>query len=287
MIKLYATFYATLLSISLHASELPQNVRKVLDQHASKELYSLLTEWNKIKDDRGKVSKKNWLPKYLIKYGIERVPNAQKLRKTIEKHNLNLLDVPCKYVYQVCDQGKAPSNLNSIVIAQEIERKTETDLKINLQQAQQLYCAAINAPHFDMHGFNYIVSTDGKVYIIDTDVAAMPPSPEITELSLDWLSHGSRQTSDLRINDPSYRLLLDRWFSSITGGGYMFNSHAGEWLFQAFKQRESSRLQKRARFHALCQKIIHRGPGLLQRRHAILQSNLFSCMILNKYIENF
>jgi hypothetical protein len=240
MIKLRAIFYVTLLSIGLHASELPQHVRIILDQHTS-ELRELLYMKNLLRL-RG-VEKKYWLPGYIIKYDLERFSNAEKLRKVIQKYNLNLLDVPCKYVYQVCDKNKAPSNLNSIVIAEKIEGKSGLTATLNLQQTQQLYCAALHAPHYDLHSENYIVTPSGKIYIIDTDSVAMPPLYEIGILKVSWLLCGDGLYNDFSMRFKS-SLHENKKF-------HFYNEEAAAWLQTILEQRRSQRNKTRVMMCAI------------------------------------
>jgi hypothetical protein len=221
MQRLHAISYITLLSISLRGSELPQNVRKILAQHTG-ELHQLLQEQG--------VTRKDWLPGYLVKYGIERVPNAQKLRKTIQKHNLNLLDVPRKYIYQVYDKDKAPNNQNSIVVAEYIQGTPGIETTLNLQQTQQLYCAVDHTALYDLNYRNYIVANNQTVYIIDTDSIAMPPLYEIGIHKIVWLLSGYEAST------IHFKVLLCT--NEIL---HTYNKDAEAWLRKTLERRGSQR----------------------------------------------
>jgi hypothetical protein len=184
---------------------LPDHVKNVLDKHNS-ELRALLTEWQRSVGGR-KIAIKSWLPRYVIKHGIERIPNAGKLRNIIQHYNLDLVSIPHKYVYQVFGGKRVRTNQNCVVIAEKIKGSGR---KLNLEQVKQLYCAAVNAPHYDLHDENYIVAHDGKVYIIDTDYAAMLSPHELPRLRMDWMCFGKglrmMKNGYFIFNDPSVQL---------------------------------------------------------------------------------
>jgi hypothetical protein len=217
--NLCTIFYITLLSTGLRGSELPQDVRIILDQH-SLELPELL---------KCRHAKKDWLPRYIMKCGIERVAHSEKLRQVIHNNKLYLLNVPRKYVYQICDKDKAPNNQNSIVVAEYIQGTPGINATLNLQQTQQLYCAAIHTPYYDMHCFNYIV-TNQTVHIIDTDSRAMPPLYERVLLKIHWLLLGDGLRSD-----PSTRFKNSLHENKTF---HTYNNDAEAWLKTTLEQRE-------------------------------------------------
>jgi hypothetical protein len=109
-----------------------------------------------------------WLQGYIVKYGIERVANADKLRKIISEFNLDQLDVPEKYIFRLYDDGKDISNTNAIVIAKYISGAIgKGSFQLNLNQTKQLCTLAMKTPHYDIHRMNIILFCE-KIYIIDT-----------------------------------------------------------------------------------------------------------------------
>src|SRR5437868_4396136 len=84
------------------AYPVPEEIKIILDKHAST-WQELLAQWHARHDERAgqNVMETPLLPGYFIKYGIERVSNAQRLKKVIDEHKLNLLSVAEKYLYHV------------------------------------------------------------------------------------------------------------------------------------------------------------------------------------------
>lgn len=128
-----------------------------------------------------------------IKFGVERVANAIKLRKIIEDNKLDLLCVPDKYLYNIPDTNdyivvvKRVHNcydcINNNGINNCISNSTNSSLikctnsrgvKLNVNQVNQLYNMCILASYKSLHTLNYIVLQNDKICIIDTDVEAMP-----------------------------------------------------------------------------------------------------------------
>lgn len=210
----YVLLFFTCLSSAMDSRVLPADVKTILDEH-SEELKGLLHEWNARPDARMgfNVAWRPWLQGYCIKYGIERVENAQKLKNVIEKRKLDLLAVPDKYLYPVCDSMEIVSNDTHVVIAKVVKGKSGKGIGLSLDQLKQLYQLAILGGHYDLHIGNMVNTQEGKVFIIDTDKLSMPTLEEIKELKHDWLLHGNRLCHTVSsfvepetINDPLVKL---------------------------------------------------------------------------------
>lgn len=160
------------------------------------ELQNIHSEWSTQSDyHQGfNVCEFSWLPEYFVKYGIERYENSVKLRNKIMELNLKSLAVPEKYLFRLYDDNMDTSNTNTIVIAKKINgRIGKGSFQVNLDTVKQLCTIAMKTPHYDIHRMNLVLSeSDGKIYIIDTDVAAMPSDEEHNKLYNDWLVHGTR-----------------------------------------------------------------------------------------------
>ena len=146
-------------AMTMNQPSLPHDVKMKLDEHTG--------ELEKKFGDgiyRKSVCRAEWLPGYYIKYGANRVSNAQKLKKAIKDNNLHLMAVPEKYAY------------GNLTIAQEIPGEKDGIVRglMSLEQAEQLFLLVKNGPYYDPSHLNHIISPDGKVYIIDTDDRAVP-----------------------------------------------------------------------------------------------------------------
>jgi hypothetical protein len=159
---LFLLLYIPIILVGQHR-DLPKKVQDTLNKNKPT-ILKIAQEWDTIKSTCGNVSvtQYDWLKDYYIKYGIERVDNAQNLKNFINKNNLDRIDVPQKYIYQYNPDVKK-TNANSLVIAKKV---ASNNTKINLQEIQQLQTIATEFCFEDCHEDNIIKS--GKVYIVDT-----------------------------------------------------------------------------------------------------------------------
>lgn len=199
----------------------------ILAEH-TEELQFLLQKWNARPDFRmgSNVRFPEWTnskaqgeSQIVIKYGIERVENANRLRTVIQERALEDVDIPLKFLYHVPGQPVDLDSSNYLVVVQRIPHIVPSGLrfmKVNREQVRCIYKLAMHGPHYDMHGLNWILSPDGKVYIIDTDGGAMPTVDKIEELHQDWLEHfdhlnapgGGTYTNPSIINHPLVKIQL-------------------------------------------------------------------------------
>lgn len=234
-------------ALSTHkALTIPCAIQELLDGHTL-ELQDLLKEWNSRPDARmgWNVCTKEWLPGYYLKYGIERVAHAQKIKDLIETHALCMLAVPDKYIYHVPGLSSEVSNETCIVVARAATGKNGKGQCIGLEQVKQLCKLAELAHHYDLHPANLVTTLDGKIMIIDTDKQAMPSSDKIAELEQDWLLCGNRiHTSNgicmmpEIINDPLVKLELAMYSKHKN-----YSDEAYAYLIALFKTRERERLK--------------------------------------------
>lgn len=224
-------------------SALPADAKKALDSHAS-ELKEFLKKCN---NGMGfNVCKKEWLPGYYIKYGIQRVNNAEKLKAIIKEHNLDLLSVPEKYLYHVPETADQLSDQNYVAVVKEVSGNHGKGQFLNEKQVKQLCKVALHAKHYDLHPANYISQKDGTLVIIDTDAHAMPSTQEIKQREEDWLLHGTRihdgnggtfMNPEI-INDPLTKLELPMYSKHRN-----YDDKAWNYLYNEVKKREELRLQ--------------------------------------------
>lgn len=247
---------------------LPSDIQKALDCHAT-ELKDFLYACNNQPEARMGVNvcKKDWLKGYYIKYGIQRVHNAQKLAAVIKEHNLDLLSVPEKYAYHVPGTDYQLSDQNYVAIVKEVSGKKGQGQNLNEKQMKQLCQVALHAKHYDLHPANYIQQKDGTLVIIDTDARAMPSEQEVKRRTEDWLLHGTRihdnggtcMDPDI-INDPLTKLELPMYSKHCN-----YDDKAREYLSKELKKREELRLE---------------GKGQKTNKTSIVKKTLFGCILL-------
>jgi hypothetical protein len=161
------------------------------------ELISLLETWNL---NQGRKMGQNtripkWLPDVVIKYGVERVENANRLRRIIAEKSLLHIGIPHKFLYHIPGRPTDINNENYLVIAQRILRAPSRYRysELNQNHVHDIYKLAMHGPHYDMHALNWILTEETqKVYIIDTDMVAMPNPEQIDQLHEDWCKHFDR-----------------------------------------------------------------------------------------------
>lgn len=225
---------------------LPQSVKKALDSHTS-ELQKMLDNFNADPDATGgkNVAQPSWLDGWLIKYGVDRVANRDRLARFITQNRLDKISVTEKYLYHVPGKPHIVSNENYLVIAKKVTGKSGTGQSLNLKQTKQLWKIAVEAGHYDLHPGNFISTSDGKLVIIDTDSCAMPSQANRAVLKQDWLSHGNRVNKTTRwksldiVNDPSvmFNFQLNAHWVNLDGQARAF-------LSQQLEEREQSRIQR-------------------------------------------
>ena len=160
----------------------------------------------------------SWEQGIIIKYGIERIENANRLRTVIQEKSLQHVGIPLKFLYHVPGRPLDLDSTNYLVIVQRIPRMSHKFrfAELNRDQVRCIYKLAIQGPHYDMHALNWILSGDDKVYIIDTDEGAMPSADKIEELHQDWLihfdhldsPHGGMRMNPSIINHPLVKIRL-------------------------------------------------------------------------------
>lgn len=225
---------------------LSSDIQKALDSHAS-EIKEFLDKCIDKPNARmgGNVCKKEWLPGYYIKYGIQRVSNAEKLKAVIKKHNLDLLTVAEKYQYHIPGNSDQLSDENYLTVVKEVSGHKGQGKNLSVKQVAQLCQVALHAKHYDLHPANYISQKDGTLMIIDTDSHAMPSAQEIKRREEDWLLHGTRihdnggtrMDPDI-INDPLIKLELPMYSKHCN-----YDDEARAYLRKELKKREELRLQ--------------------------------------------
>lgn len=243
--------YGAAEQVDIAAMRPPEDIRRVLNFHA-RQISQLLSTWNEYvyspESDVARVEVFPWLPNYMLKFGIERVANAQRLKKFIQENELHLIRVPQKYLYHVPGMPLEHSSRNYIVVAELIADDEDDGCVIDHDRMQQLCAVAQGAPHYDLHSGNFLPLRDGVV-IIDTDDLAMPSPEEVAKRKQHWLVHGVAMYYDhlpededgpATYNHPLGTLLNDLYTSVF----YM--SGARKYLTQKIEEEEERRKQLRA-----------------------------------------
>lgn len=214
-IKIWLLTLLSVISGNLYCMDYPQvpaEVQQILDQHPA-EMAAIAQQFEKNSTARLGINvlQPEWLPGYFIKYGKERILNQAKLRRIIDMHQLNLLSVPNKYLYD-----------KHIVIAEKIEGKNGAGQNLNIEQVQQLWSLSKYANHCDTHPGNYVTTADGRLVIIDTDDSAMPKRPG---------DFTSKFRTSIKYNEQKQH----------------FSAEAYQWLTDTIKQHDAQKLPAKRR----------------------------------------
>lgn len=243
--------------------ELPNDVKSILDGHIN-ELKIFLGTCKEGYRSGYNVRQFPWLKNYFIKYEVDRVSNANKLRHIIKEHKLDLLTVPDKYLYHISGQPLEIVNGNYVVVAKKCQGRLGYGACINLEQVRQLYKVCKYTPYYAMVTNNYIILPNGKIAIIDTDNEAMPNSDEISHLHSHWLQNGDSAlapgggiyTNPEIINTPFCRFriaMYSKWNN--------YNGDAMTYLSNKLSKYENSRITYWTRYLIRSLSYINYGSG--------------------------
>lgn len=201
-------------------------MESILESHVDK-IIKLLDEMNERPNARMgyNVSRPKWLPGYCIKHGISRIANAERLRKIIKEYNLDLLLVADEQIYQLpSTRTEPPSDKNCIVLSKIEHGSCGKGTGISHEHVRQLLIIVIKANYYDMHCANYMLRSDNKLVLLDTDDLAMPTGQELAELQRDYMLNGdssgfgknecgTRMNPDI-INNPLQKMrlgMMSKW----------------------------------------------------------------------------
>ena len=147
--------------------EAPEWIRREVDKHISISKNGRLSDLCD-KNSGYYVWSCDFLPGYLIKRTVDRIPGREKIHRCIQEKNLTCLTVPKKYYYHIPGKGRELTNENYLVIAEKVKGTTDPFM-INLEEVKQI-CTLIESTGFlDFHGKNILRDTDNKIAILDTE----------------------------------------------------------------------------------------------------------------------
>ena len=155
----------------------PDELKQILDDH-TEEFGEIIKSCSKRKHcpARRGVKEYDWLPGYFVKYGVERVKWAQKLRDLIAQHGFTHLVIPKKYLYHVPGKPTDLRSPNYVVVAQKLERdRTDSGKVITKQMVQELMVLIFETQMKDHHSNNLFVTADGLLAMIDTGKESFYP----------------------------------------------------------------------------------------------------------------
>ena len=170
-------------SVIFDYTDVPVDVRKELDKKPQ-EIQAIMEQFESVTERSSGEDfarcHESWLPGYCIKYGVERVANAKRLREFIESNELNMVGVPKKYLYHIPTKPFDLDNDNYAVIAEKIEGNP-TDDAVTLRDIQRSQMVKViqELPYIDFGATNILLGKDEKLTIIDTDAFAMPLTPAL------------------------------------------------------------------------------------------------------------
>ncbi len=160
--------YSLSVDLSDKSIWVPEHIKAVLDAHS----HAIINSIDSMRVPRKKyndgVWQFDWLPGYYIKYGIERINGRKKIKKCIERYQLDLITVPQKWLYHIKGRPHTLSNDNYIVIAQEIIG--ESDLPpLTINHMKQFSTIIEKTAYYDLRYSNYKRCKDGTICLIDTE----------------------------------------------------------------------------------------------------------------------
>ncbi len=154
----------------ISAHSVTSELETILDSH-SNELEAMIGKCIKQKpgtkcETDYAVKEFSWLPGYFVKFGVDRLKNAESLRFFIEKHQLNLLMVPQKYYYHIQGRPYDLADSNYLIISKKVE--LDQNSRINKEQMTQLALLVELHGSVDNHAGNMLPMKDGRVALVDT-----------------------------------------------------------------------------------------------------------------------
>lgn len=160
----------------------PSELKKILDQHTS-DLTRIIRKCNNAyhcKVSYG-VKEFDWLPGYLVKYNMSRIMGAEKLRACIEKHNLNLIKIPEKYLYHIPGTPDDLLNANYLVIVKKVT--PVAPYPFNAEQVRQLSKLIRKLGFWEIYSKNLFQTENGTITIIDTEIKGLNEDKKLTGFS--------------------------------------------------------------------------------------------------------
>lgn len=169
----------------------PPEVASILNQHAS-EIATFFPETSTANKYRWKdeAARFRWLPDFFIKINarsrIKGVRHCKEILESLELDN-SLIEVPRKCIYD------NPTNQQEYVIAEFVQDNKYNCL--NLEQTKQLAKFILKAGWCDAYRKNFVIKSDGKIYIIDTEISAFKNNNDKDRRRL-FASYGLRNLFD-------------------------------------------------------------------------------------------
>ena len=109
-----------------------------------------------------------WLPGYIVKFNLARIYGMERMRRCIEKNNLDLLGLPDKRIYHVKGRPTKLSNFNYVVVVKLVEKDPNAQ-PMTTRHVEQLIRLMKDTGYVSTTSANYIRTYNGKLIIIDTE----------------------------------------------------------------------------------------------------------------------
>ena len=142
-------------------------VKTILDKH-SPEIIAKVD--NAVKKGRTEHTtwEFSWLPGYIVKLNLARIQGMERMKRAIKKHNLDLLILPDKRIYNLKGRSEKVNSLNYVVVV----KKIETDplrKPLTLRHVSQLVTLMLETEYISLTADNYIRTYNDKIALIDTE----------------------------------------------------------------------------------------------------------------------
>ncbi len=109
------------------------------------------------------------LPGYLLKYPLSRIRGLEIMQECIEKHHLDRLVVPKKYIYHVRGAKRELTDENYFVLAEKLEGKQP--FQFDDEEVRQICILLRETGYRDFLAQNVLRLTNNKIAFIDTEIS--------------------------------------------------------------------------------------------------------------------
>ncbi len=109
-----------------------------------------------------------WLPGYFVKFNLDRIRGMERMKRVIEHHHLDLIEVPDKRIYHVKGRPETLNNMNYVVVVKAVVADPHAE-PMTLRHVQQMETLMRETHYISTTATNYIRTFNGKLVMIDTE----------------------------------------------------------------------------------------------------------------------
>lgn len=188
---------------------LPEDLRGLLDEHRD-ELRAMIEECKRYKGhcptEIG-VRTFAWLSDYIVKYSIDRLDGAEKLRHCIAIWNLDRLVIPAHYVVHVQGSSSLLTNETHLVLESKVKRARPHSL--SLEEVEQLCILVYELGYWDIYSENLFFTQDGKIALLDTEARSFDYK-KITDALSRFVNHRGKIVYNYGLEKEALTYIFDQ-----------------------------------------------------------------------------